>query len=95
MGPNDLLGDTTGHTFQNVEEKREAYLTIPSLRVYIILDQDRPAAAAWRRGGQGFAREHYSGLEAVVELPEIEARLPLSDIYEAVEFGGAESEGEA
>jgi len=40
----------------------------------------------WRRGDQGFAREVYEGLSAVIELPEIEARLPLADAYESVRF---------
>ena len=64
-------------------EKRDAYETIPTLRVYILLDQDKPEAIVWRRGEQGFAREVYAGVDATIELPEIEARLPLAEAYEA------------
>jgi hypothetical protein len=40
----------------------------------------------FRRTDQGFVREVYQGLDAVVPLKEIEIELPLKEIYEAVEF---------
>jgi Uma2 family endonuclease len=69
-------------------EKRDAYLTIPTLRVYLLLDQVKPEAVVWRRGDQGFVREVHAGLEAVIALAEIEAQLPLAEAYEAVAMGG-------
>lgn len=76
-------------------EKREAYQRIPTLKVYVILEQDRAAAVVWRRGkeGFGFEREVYAGLEKVIPLPEITAELPLAEAYEAVTFApGARAE---
>lgn len=67
-------------------EKKDAYLTIPSLGVYLMVDPDMPAVVALRRTEHGFVREVYEGLEAVVPLAEIETELPLAEIYEAVEF---------
>ena len=67
-------------------QKRDAYFTIPTLRVYVLLEQERAAAVVWRRGEQGFAREVYEGLAAVIALPEIEAQLALAEAYEAVRF---------
>jgi len=67
-------------------EKKDAYLAIPSLAVYLLIEQDLPAIVAFRRSGRGFDREVYEGLEAVVPLPEIEAELPLAEVYEAVQF---------
>jgi Uma2 family endonuclease len=67
-------------------EKKDAYLTIPSLAVYILVEQESPAVVAWRRSKSGFLREEYQGLAAVIELGEIEASLPLSEIYDGVEF---------
>jgi Uma2 family endonuclease len=67
-------------------EKKEAYLTIPSLAVYLLVEQESAAIVAYRRNEQGFVREAYSGLEAAVPLPEIEATLPLSEVYESVQF---------
>lgn len=70
-------------------EKREAYLTIPTLRTYLLVESDRPRVVVYRRGDQGFALEEYAGLEAVVPLGEIQAELPLRDLYARVEFPAA------
>jgi Uma2 family endonuclease len=67
-------------------EKKDAYLTIPSLSVYILFEQETAAAVVFRRTEQGFVREVYDGLDAVLPLGEIEADLPLSEVYEGVEF---------
>lgn len=68
-------------------EKREGYLSIPSLAVYLMVEQDEPAVIAYRRCEQGFEREVYQGLEAVVGLAEIGCELPLAEVYDRVEFG--------
>src|SRR5688500_7950536 len=67
-------------------EKKDAYLTIPSLGVYALLEQDSPAVVVYRRSEHGFSREVYSGMEAVIPLPEIDTELPLAEVYEQVEF---------
>src|SRR6266480_2228912 len=67
-------------------EKRDAYLTIPSLGVYLMVAQEFAAVVVLRRTDTGFVREVYEGLDAVIPLPEIKAELPLAEIYEAVEF---------
>src|SRR5207237_2388720 len=67
-------------------EKRDAYLTIPSLAVYVLIEQDTPAVVAFRRTEGGFVREVYEGLDAVLPLGEIGIDLPLAEIYETVEF---------
>jgi len=67
-------------------EKKDAYLTIPSLSVYVLLEQETPSAVIFRRVEGGFDREVYTGLETTIRLPEIGIELPLVEIYEAVEF---------
>ncbi len=67
-------------------EKKDAYLTIPSLAAYLLVEQEMPAVVTLRRGENGFAREVYEGMDAVIPLPEIEVQLPLAEVYEAVEF---------
>jgi Uma2 family endonuclease len=67
-------------------EKKDAYLTIPSLGVYVLFEQDTPAAVVFRRTEHGFVREVYEGLDAVIPLAEIETTLPLADVYDGVEF---------
>lgn len=67
-------------------EKKEAYLTIPSLAVYLLIEQDAPAVVVFRRGEHGFIREVFHDLNAVLPLPEIAIDLPLAELYESVEF---------
>jgi Uma2 family endonuclease len=67
-------------------EKKDAYLTIPSLQAYLLVEQEMPAVTVNRRVEQGFVREVYTGLNAVIPLPEFDTELPLSEIYEDVEF---------
>ena len=76
-------------------EKKDAYLTIPSLSVYILLEQETAAAVVFRRTEQGFAREVYEGLDAAIPLAEIEAALPLAEVYDGVEFQPEPEEGDA
>jgi len=67
-------------------EKKDAYLTIPSLCVYALVEQDMPAITAFRRTEKGFVREVHEGLDAVLPLGEVEIELPLADVYDRVEF---------
>lgn len=67
-------------------EKKDAYLTIPSLSVYLIVEQESPAVVVFRRTEQGFFREDYAGAERAIPLPEIETELPLAEIFDGVEF---------
>jgi Uma2 family endonuclease len=67
-------------------EKKDAYLTIPSLCVYVLVEQEEPAVVAFRRTDQGFVREVHSGLDSVVPLREIEIDLPLAEVFDGVEF---------
>jgi Uma2 family endonuclease len=67
-------------------EKKDAYLTLPSLGVYLLFEQERAAVTAFRRTERGFVQEVYEGTDAVVPLPEIEIDLPLAEVYEGVEF---------
>src|SRR5688572_695700 len=52
-------------------EKKDAYLTIPPLGVYLLVEQESSAVVAYRRTEQGFVREVYAGPGAVIPLPEI------------------------
>ncbi len=67
-------------------EKRDAYLTLASLSNLILIEQDAPAAVVYRRAAEGFVRQAYEGLAAVVPLDEIGVSLPLADGYEAVDL---------
>ena len=67
-------------------EKKDAYLTIPSLSAYLIVEQESPTVAVFRRTERGFVREDYAGAETVIPLSEIETELPLAEIFDGVEF---------
>jgi len=67
-------------------EKKDAYLAIPSLSVYLLVEQEAAAVVAYRRTDQGFVPEVYEGLDAVVPLGEIDTELPLREIYAGVTF---------
>ncbi len=70
----------------DVGEKKDAYLSIPSLCVYALVEQDAPQIVLHRRTPHAFVREVYDGLDSVVPLPEIGVELPLVEIYERVDF---------
>jgi Uma2 family endonuclease len=67
-------------------EKQDAYLTIPSLKVYALVEQDSALVVVYRRVNKKFVREVYAGLETSVPLGEIGVELPLAEVYERVEL---------
>jgi Uma2 family endonuclease len=81
----EVLSDSTRRA--DLSEKRDAYLTIPSLKVLLFVEPETPAVTLHRRLPEGgFTMEHHDGLDAIIPLPEIEASLTLADLYERVEF---------
>ena len=75
-------------------EKKDAYLTIPSLSVYALVEQEMALVVVFRRTSGGFVREVYKGPDAVIPLADIGIELPLTEIYEAVDFIPEPREGE-
>ncbi|MCC7475486.1 MAG: Uma2 family endonuclease [Pirellulales bacterium] len=67
-------------------EKKEGYLSIPTLSVYILIEQELSAVTVYRRSELGFGQEYYHAMDDVIPLTEIGAELPLAEIYERVEF---------
>jgi Uma2 family endonuclease len=80
----EVVSDTTRRIDEG--EKREAYVTIPTLAAYLIIETDRPRVAVHRRTDSGFVAEAYEGTAAVIPLDAIDAELPLAELYERVEF---------
>jgi Uma2 family endonuclease len=66
-------------------EKKDAYVTIPTLSAYLLIEQELSAVTVFRRTEQGFVREIYRN-DATIPLPEIGTELPLADIYDRVAF---------
>jgi len=66
--------------------KLEEYKRHPSLRCILLVETVLPQVLLYRRTDDGWAVEAFDGLDAVVALPEIGARLTLSDIYDGLRF---------
>jgi hypothetical protein len=71
----------------DLAEKKDAYLAIPSLMVYLVAESTEPVVQVYRRSPNGdFHRELSIGLEAIIPLPEIGVSLALADLYEGIDF---------
>ena len=75
-------------------EKKDAYLTIPSLDAYVLVEQEMPALVIHRRTQQCFVREVHEGIDAVVAFETLGVELPLAEIYAAIEFAPEPDEPE-
>ncbi|MEM6798790.1 MAG: Uma2 family endonuclease [Planctomycetota bacterium] len=86
----EVLSESTRRADEG--EKREAYLSAPTLKVYLLIETDKPEVRVYRRAGDDFTTELHRGPNAVVPLNEIEAELPLSELYARVRFSEPRSE---
>ena len=84
----EVISESTRRTDEY--EKREAYFSIESLCVYILVEQSAAIALVYRRSNRGFVSESFTGLDAVIPLPEIECELQFNELYEKVTFPTAE-----
>lgn len=91
-----VVAEVLSHRTRRIDEgeKKDAYLTIPSLGAYLLIEQDAPMVVVFRRTEDGFVRERYQELDAVLPLPEVDIDLPLAEIYEGVEFRAEPEEDE-
>ena len=80
----EVLSESTRRV--DLGEKKDAYLTIPSLEAYLLIEQDVPKVDVHRRTDAGFVREQYLGLDAAVPLKVIQVELSLADVYRKVVF---------
>jgi Uma2 family endonuclease len=85
----EVLSDSTEKYDRG--KKFEHYRTVPSLREYVLVAQDRAHIDRFSLNEQGqWVLDDASGLDAVIELTSVECRLPLADVYAKVEFPPAE-----
>jgi Uma2 family endonuclease len=75
-------------------EKRDAYLTIPTLSAYLLIETERPRVVVHRRTPEGFIIQMYEGLEATIPLEAIGTELSLAELYERVDFTAAAREAD-
>jgi Uma2 family endonuclease len=67
-------------------EKRDAYLTIPSLTHYILLEQSAIGAVVYERGSAGFQRRILTEPGDSISFPELSISLSLAAVYDGVEL---------
>lgn len=70
----------------DLDEKVENYLSIDTLQMYLLLEQDMPKAMLYRRTTEGFLRESLDGLDKQIEFPMFGWSLSLAEVYEGVDF---------
>jgi len=70
----------------DLDEKMNAYLQIPSLQCYIVLEQHQPTAIIMRRSEGGFLRQVIEGVDEAIPLPFLDCELAMRDIYDGIEF---------
>jgi Uma2 family endonuclease len=80
----EIMSPTTSRSDRGV--KLTEYLSIPSLRRYVLLEQDSAMATVISRADDHWRIDVPRGTEAAVPLPEIGIELALSDIYAGVEL---------
>ena len=82
----EVLSRATRRTDEG--EKRDAYLSISSLGVYLLMEQEAAVVTVYRRDKEqgGFVCKVHKGIEAAIPLPEMDTELPLAQIYEDVTF---------
>ena len=74
----EVLSPTTELTERRV--KTLEYAVVPSIRVNVLLEQDRPEVTVMRRSA-GWEPKTLRGLDATLELPEVNVSVPLRAIY--------------
>ena len=70
--------------------KMRDYASVSSIDTYLLLWQDEPRAVVNHRTGEGWRPEEVAGLDGIVELPAVGARLALAEVYAGLGFEPAE-----
>jgi Uma2 family endonuclease len=83
----EVISESTRRTDES--EKKDAYLLLPSVQAYLLVETERALVVVYRRVAGDFVREAHVGLDASIPLPFLKTELPLKEIYERVEFPAA------
>jgi len=84
----EVISQATRRTDEG--EKKDAYLTIPTLGAYVLIESTRPRVVVYRRGADGaFSAELYEGIDSTIPFDDIACTLRLSELYERVDFTAA------
>ena len=78
----EVLSEDTAAADRGI--KRQEYARLPSIRRYVLLEQDRKATTVLTRTADGWAECAVTA--GTLDLPEVGVRLPLDDIYRGLQF---------
>ncbi len=70
-------------------QKFSMYRQVPTLQDYVMVDQKQPYIEYFRREGHFWVLETIEGMEDILTLRALDTRIPLSTIYDQVEFSPA------
>lgn len=84
----EILSPTTAR-IDRIEKNRE-YEAAPSIRRYILLEQDSIAAEVYTREDHRWVRSTVTG-DDILTMPEIGVELPLAEAYAGLELNAASS----
>lgn len=84
----EVLSESTRRTDEG--EKLDAYLTIPTLEAYLLVDSSNKEVVMHYRGENGFIRSIITGDSAVVPLKCLGFDLPMAEIYEGMQLPALE-----
>ena len=80
----EVLSASTGYDVH--VEKFETYRTRETLRQYVVLEQDEPKVYVWMKDKSGWPDEPelLEGLDAILDFPDVDARVALSEVYKVI-----------
>lgn len=80
----EVLSPSTLHI--DFGDKRQEYLTLPTLDTYLIVSPDEPRAWVWQRSDGAFPSEPemIEGLDQRIVLPTLDAEIGLREIYRGI-----------
>jgi Uma2 family endonuclease len=81
----EILSDSTAHT--DLGAKNREYEATPSVRRYVVLEQDAVAGTQFERVGDDWVG-HILRENSILRMPEIGLELPLAEFYAGVEIPG-------
>jgi Uma2 family endonuclease len=81
-----LLIEVLSHATRTYDrgQKFAAYKTLPSLKEYVLVEQDRVEVEHWHRRRASWTSRTVTRLSATLALPTIGIRVPLREIYRDV-----------
>lgn len=85
----EVLSPSTEHVDRL--RKWQHYQTVGSLAAYLQVQQDAARVDAFIRRGEEWIYKGFSGLGAIIEVPDLGLSLPLAEIYRGVGFDEPEA----